>query len=167
MSELLHTLGIDWKLLIGQAVTFGLLLIILRFSVYKPLLDVMRKRRERIEHGLKGADEIDKRLGAIEQAKEQKLAKADQQALAIVSKAEDTAKERSNEMISGAQNKANYLLKEAAKISKQKEQEQMAKLYKEAQGLIRDALSKTVELDPKLIDEKLINEAITIIKGRA
>lgn len=167
MSELLKALGINWAQLLAQGVTFLLLVIVLKFAVYGPLLKIMQQRRARIEHGLKGAEEADRRLAEVEEVKKRRLIEADQQALAIVGKSENTAKERFHEIVSGAEKKADHLLKEAATISKQKEKEQMDKLYIEAQGLIRDAIGKTVELDPSMVDEKLISEAVNNIRGRA
>jgi F-type H+-transporting ATPase subunit b len=61
MEQLLTQLGIDWHLLISQAVNFFLLLIVLRIFVYKPLLTVLRERREKIENGIIKAEEADRR----------------------------------------------------------------------------------------------------------
>ena len=167
MSELFNALGINWAQLLAQGVTFLLLVVVLRLTVYTPLLKIMQKRRERIEHGLKGAEEADRRLAEVEKVKDQRLAEADKQAVAIVTKSENTAKEKFHEIVSNSEKKADNVLKEAATIAKQKEKEQMDQLYKEAQSMIKEALSKTVELDPVVIDEKLINEAVNSIKGRA
>ena len=59
MQQLLDNLGINWELLLSQAVNFALLLIVLRIFVYKPVLKLLRDRRERIEGGLIKADEAE------------------------------------------------------------------------------------------------------------
>lgn len=163
MSELLKTLGINGKLLLGQLINFLLVLVILRWAVYKPLLEAMRKRRERIEYGLRGADEAEKQLAGIEVSRQQKMKEADAQAFALMQETEKEGKKRFGEIVHGAEEKADFMLKEAAALSKRKEQEEMERLMKEAQGLIKDALIKTVELDPKHVDEKLIDKAIHAI----
>lgn len=160
MSELFETLGINGKLLLAQLVNFLLLLTILRFTVYKPLLAAMRARRERIDEGLRGAEEADKRLASIEVEREAKLKAADAEALALMTETEQTGKKRFQEIVHGAETKADYLLKEAAALAKRKEEEEMNRFTKEAQGIVRDALIKTVELDPKAVDEKLISQAL-------
>ena len=76
MSQLFSQLGIDWHLLLSQAVNFLLLLAILRFVVYKPLLTLLHKRRERIEEGLTKADEADKRLGEVDRIGKEKIREA-------------------------------------------------------------------------------------------
>ncbi len=69
MEQLLSQLGIDWKLLLSQAVNFFLLLIVLRLFVYKPLLQMLHERRERIEEGIEKAKEADIRLLEAEEMK--------------------------------------------------------------------------------------------------
>ena len=51
MSELLSQLGIDPKLLLSQGVNFGLVIIILTFLVYKPLVKILNERKQKIEFG--------------------------------------------------------------------------------------------------------------------
>ena len=46
-------LGIDWKLLIAQAVNFGILFLVLRRFAYKPMLDFLENRSAQIDKGLK------------------------------------------------------------------------------------------------------------------
>ena len=52
MEQLFSQLGIDWHLLLSQAVNFFLLLIVLRVFAYKPLLAFLHERRRKIEEGL-------------------------------------------------------------------------------------------------------------------
>jgi len=61
MSALFTQLGINWKLLLAQGINFGLLLVVLAKFVYRPLLKLMKEQREKIEFGLKGAEEAAKR----------------------------------------------------------------------------------------------------------
>ncbi len=66
-------LGIDWKLLLSQAVNFLLLLVILRIFVYKPILDILKKRREKIEEGIAKAKEADIRLKEVDDINKKKI----------------------------------------------------------------------------------------------
>ena len=45
MLELAEKLGLDWKLLLSQAVNFLVLLALLRQFAYKPLLKILKERR--------------------------------------------------------------------------------------------------------------------------
>jgi F-type H+-transporting ATPase subunit b len=49
-------LGINLPVLLGQLLSFTLLLIVLRLLVYKPVLKLLDERRERIQEGLNAAD---------------------------------------------------------------------------------------------------------------
>jgi len=65
-SGLLFQLGINWKLFLSQAVNFFILLVILRFFVYKPLLSVIKERNKKIKDGLDKAKEADERLQEVD-----------------------------------------------------------------------------------------------------
>jgi F-type H+-transporting ATPase subunit b len=49
-------LGINLPVLLGQLLSFTLLLIVLRLLVYKPVLKMLDERRERIQEGLSAAE---------------------------------------------------------------------------------------------------------------
>ena len=153
-------LGIDWKLLLSQAVNFLLLLIILRIFVYKPVLKAMRKRKEKIEEGLAKAKEADVRLKEVDIIAKKKLKEADGAAILTLQKTEEKAKELESELFEKAKNKEAALLKKTAdEVLNQKEQAQR-EIKKEAVELIKKALVKTVELEPGKIDEALIKKAV-------
>jgi len=167
MSELFHTLGINIKSLGFQILNFTILVVVLRLTAYKPLLKLLRERRERIEHGLKGAQEADRRLAEVDKVKETKLAEADQKAVAIVSEAEDTAKKRGNEIVTDAQNKAGNVLEEAGIVAKQKTEAEMDAVHAAASEFVRSAIERTCELDQSAIDQQLIDSAIKEVKQQA
>ena len=66
MGVLLEQLGINWKLLVSQGVNFFILLTVLALLVYRPLLKTMEERKKKIELGLRGAEEVESRLKAID-----------------------------------------------------------------------------------------------------
>jgi len=166
MSELIHQFGIDWKLLIAQGANFFILLAVLTIFVYRPLVRLMEERRKKIEFGLKGAEEAEKRLGEIEEIKIHKIAEADKKAVEIIGGAEKNAGKRVAEILTEADKKADSILLEAEKTSERKKQEELERLSKEANSLIKEAIIKTVELDPRAIDETLIAKAAATIKQK-
>jgi F-type H+-transporting ATPase subunit b len=160
MSELLHQLGINWKLLAAQAVNFGLLLIILRLTVYKPLLTILRERRERIEQGVKDAAEARHELEAADSVMREKIAEGEKQSLAILKETEEKSKGLEATLLEGAHKKEHDILLAAEKQAKANEETGRKKFYEEAATLVRQAIVKTVEADPKSIDEALIKQAV-------
>ena len=160
MDKLLSELGINWKLLFTQAVNFSVLLTVLTFVVYRPLMKLMEDRRKRIEFGLRGADEAEQKLAEIENLKETALAEAEKSGIELVRKAEKSAQKKEKELVTLASQKAEGIIKEANLVAESQKQKGLTELSKEAVNIIRDALIKTVELEPKEIDNRLINKAL-------
>ena len=167
MQELVSQLGLDWKLLLSQGVNFLILLTVLTFLVYKPLSRLMEERRKKIEFGLAGAEEAEKRLKEIDKVKEEKLAQADKNALKVIGEAEKRGQKRFDEILKNAESKADEVMVEAIRVAEHKKQEELSRLTEKAGALIKEAIIKTVELDPKHVDEKLISQATLIIKEKA
>ena len=57
MGELLRQFGVDWHLLLAQLLNFILLLIVLRWLAYKPLVALLNRRRETVAQGLRDASD--------------------------------------------------------------------------------------------------------------
>lgn len=164
MGEILSQLGVNWRLLLTQGVNFFVLFTVLYFSLWRPLVRIMAERRQKIEFGLKGAAEAEKRLNEIEKIKAVKLAEADKSALGIISEAESEAKKRAQDIVAESHKRGEALLKEAEAVAGRRREEQFAELAAKANALVRAAIAKTVELDPKAIDEKLVERAVELIK---
>ena len=164
MADLLQQLGIDWRLLLAQGVNFFVVLAVLTALVYRPLLRLLDERRKRIEFGLKGAAEADRRLSEIENERKTRIAAADREAVAIVGEAEKTAKHRVQAIVDDANQRSEDILKNAAPTAEPRRLQALDALTGEAQGLIRAAIAKTVELDPTTIDDKLIADALAAVR---
>lgn len=164
MSELLEKLGINWKLLIAQAVNFLVILAILRFTVYKPLLRVLAERRARITKGLDDAKQAGEKLGRIEGERKEVLAKAEGESLKIVSRAEEEAKQKETTLLAAAHAKEGDILKAAEKVAAAKKLESEEKVYREAATLVKRAIERTISRAPKAADEALIAEALETLK---
>lgn len=166
MGEFARQFGIDGKLLLSQAVNFFLLLIILRAFVYKPVLSMLRARRERIETGLRMAREAEEKFSAAEEDVKEKMKGALRQAVAVIEKAEEDAKEKEAKLLAEAERKKERLMNDA-KIALLGEEEKMREAFgREARGLLRIALEKAVGASPEKIDEALIMRAAEEL-GRA
>jgi F-type H+-transporting ATPase subunit b len=165
MSELIEKLGIDWKLLLAQAANFLVVLIVLRLTLYKPLLKVLADRRAKIEKGLSDAEAAGKRLGEIEIEGKERLADVEREAVKIVAEAEGEAKEREASLLAVAKAKEAEIVQGAERLAEAKRTESEAVVLREAQTLVRAALMKTANLAPSAVDEALIDEAIRTVKN--
>ena len=164
MSELFSQLGVDWKLLLAQAVNFGIVLAVLTFFLYRPLLKILRERREKIASGVKASEEGERRLKEIDATRDYTLADAAKQGSLVVAQAETRAVSRGREIISGAQGKAAALLREAELRASRERSEERDAFLSEAKSLLRSALSAAVAAHPDEVDEKLISEAEHTLK---
>jgi len=152
-------------MLAAQAVNFAVLLTVLTIFVYKPLMKMIEERRQKIELGIKGAELAEAKLAEAEQIKKDKLAQADKEAVKIIGLAEGRAGEAGQKIVAAAEAKSENILADAALTAERKKVEEMEKLSAEASRLVRAAIIKAVELDPSQVDEKLVAEAVRLIKN--
>lgn len=160
MSELLSQLGIDWRLLLSQAVNFLLLLVVLRIFAYGPLVRLLKERRKKIEEGVAKSEEAERRLHEANSLKALKLKEAESSAVQLLKNAEGEARRAEAKLMEEAKKKEAELLKEAERAAAAKSAEGEAKVRKEAAELVKRALAKTVELRPQEIDAALIEKAV-------
>lgn len=81
--ELFAKLGIDWRLLIAQIVNFVILFSALTFLLYKPLLAMLEKRRNKIAESLDNAERIGAELARANAESERIVTEAQSRASAI------------------------------------------------------------------------------------
>lgn len=160
MSELLTQLGIDWRLLLSQAANFLILLAVLRFFAYKPLLKLLKDRQRKIEEGVRKSEEADARLAQVNLSAKERMKKAEEEALNILRQTEVRAKQLEAELLEKAKEKEEEELKNAELILRAKAEEARAAMRKEAAELVKKAIVKAVELDPEKIDDALVEKAV-------
>lgn len=161
---LIQQLGINWQLFLSQAVNFFILLLVLRFFVYKPLLTVIKKRQSKIQEGLQKAEQADIRLKEVDVIAKKHLQKADQQAVEIIKITEEKARGLSEALKKKAQDHQKELMQQAQVQYKRQQEETKNLVFKEALELVKKTIIKTVELNPQHIDEALIKKAALQIK---
>lgn len=167
MAEFVEKLGIDWKLFLSQTVNFLLLLTILRLFAYKPLLKILKDRRKKIEEGLEKAAAADTRLHEINEIAKEKMKAAEQEALMLLKQTEEKSKDMEAALMQKAHEKEAELLKSAERAAQGKREEAQRLMEQEAAELVKQALIKTIELDPEKIDEALIKKAVGQITHKA
>src|SRR3989338_4175917 len=114
MQELFATFGVNWKLLLIQALNFGALLAILTYFLYKPILRIIDERREKIAEGVRTAEAASRRLEEAKTEGEQLVGGAAREAERIIATARTRADERASEIVKGAETRAASTLSDAA-----------------------------------------------------
>ncbi|MFQ5594086.1 MAG: F0F1 ATP synthase subunit B [Anaerolineae bacterium] len=105
----MEKLGINVGILITQVLNFAILLFLLHRFLYKPILNMLSERRERIREGLAEAERV--RAEAEEQRKqyEQELAQERQESQARIQKAMKASEEARGEIIAEARKEAEQI----------------------------------------------------------
>lgn len=167
MNQLLSQLGIDWKLLLSQAVNFFILLIVLTFFVYKPLIKIIKQRNARIKEGLDKAEEADIRLKDIDNIGKKKIKEAENVSIGIIKDTEKKAKILAEELQKKTEEKQIQMQKDLQANYKKQQEEANDIVLKNVVELVKKTIVKTVELNPNAIDEALIKKAAAGIKDEA
>ncbi|HBO16715.1 MAG: ATP synthase subunit b [Candidatus Moranbacteria bacterium GW2011_GWE2_35_2-] len=161
--ELLSNLGINSKLVLAQIINFFVLLYILKKFVYKPILKILEERSDKIEKGLKDAEESSKKLKEIEEKEKKVLTIAKKEAQGIIASAEQSAKAVKKEIEDDAKNRVEKILQDANKKLEEERMKMISEVKTEMANLVVLATEKIIneklseEKDKKLV-EKIIDE---------
>ena len=161
MPEIFTKLGLDYKLIIAQAVNFVLLLIILQRLAYKPVLKMLKERSDKIEKSLKQAKRIEEELKNTEETKIAEIKKAREEASEIIKEAYETSEQKAQEAIERTKGKTQEIV-EKAKLEIKAEKEKSIKETKKEIAEISVSIAKKImgsDIDEnrqkKLADETL------------
>jgi F-type H+-transporting ATPase subunit b len=106
----LEGLGINLGYLISQIVNFVLLLVILRVFLYKPIVNMLDKRREKIRTDLEEAENARSQAEAAKQEYEKQLEEAREERRSILAQAREQADNMREEALDKARGEAQDLV---------------------------------------------------------
>lgn len=143
--DALANLGIDWKLLLAQAVNFLVLLFVLRRFAYRPMLEFLEKRSVRIEQGLKDAEAAQAKLAQMEAKEKEILAAAQGSARALLNAAETSAKKRDTERLLETEATAKRFLEEARVAIEEEKRRALSEARQEIAELVVTSVEKILK----------------------
>lgn len=114
MTELFSTFGINWTLLLMQAVNFGLLLFVLWRFVYRPVLSMIDERQKKIAEGVQKAEAADRRLAEADEEGKQLVGSAAKEGESLVAAARARSETLAAEIVKNAETKAAASIADAA-----------------------------------------------------
>lgn len=114
MSELFAAFGINWKLIVAQMVNFGALVFLLSYFLYRPILNLLDERREKIAKGVKDAEEAAAKLASSHAEGKEIVGKSVKEAEGLLSEARTRAEEKGVELMKAAQSRADAVLADAS-----------------------------------------------------
>jgi len=131
MPEIFTKLGLDYKLIIAQAVNFVLLLVILQRLAYKPVLKMLKDRTDKIDKSLRQAKKIEEELKNTEETKLAEIKKAKVEAQGIIKEAYDNSEKRSQESIERTKIKTQEIVEKAKQEIKAEKENSVQEAKKE------------------------------------
>jgi F-type H+-transporting ATPase subunit b len=85
------TLGIQWKILLAQTVSFSIVFFVLWRFAYRPIFAMLEARRQKIAEAMANADKIKAELAKTQADRKAVLAQAGDQANALIEQARTAA----------------------------------------------------------------------------
>ena len=132
MDQLIQAFGIDAKLIIVQVFNFGILMVALTYFLYKPVLNMLASREEKIAQGIKDAEDAARAKASADEEKKEILATANKDAEVVAANAKQYADEKATSIVANAQTKAEGIVKDA----EGKGEEIKAQAHKESEAEI-------------------------------
>jgi F-type H+-transporting ATPase subunit b len=148
--------GFNTSLFISQVISFCIVAFLLWKFAYGPVLKVLLERRQRIEEGLKNAENIKAEVGKTEVARQEILSKANTQANKLIEEARAAAAKVQETETQKAIQQAEQII---AKAREAAEARMVAELRKEIGSLVVKATSQvtgkilTMDDQKRLVDE--------------
>lgn len=113
MEQMIEAFGIDTRLIFVQILNFGLLVLVLTYLLYKPILNILNERQAKILKGINDAKEAEMIRRQVEEERNRIIGEANKEAGIIVLRAKDHAKEKAERIIDEAGIQAEKMLSEA------------------------------------------------------
>ncbi|MFA4930360.1 MAG: F0F1 ATP synthase subunit B [Patescibacteria group bacterium] len=166
--DLITKLGIDWRLLTAQILNFTVLLVILNYFLYKPILKTLREREQKVKKSIEDSHKIEEELLKVAKEREEKLKTAKVEASHIIKESQTTGAEAREKIIQVAKAEAEQIIAKAALESNQAAAEIKNEVLAELVDIVISVTEKV--LDQKITneeDKKLISKSIkSIIKNK-
>ena len=136
MSKILEVFGIDWRLLAVNAINFGILLLLLKYFAYGPIMAALEARRQKVSEGVRNADLAERKLKSIEASRTEILAQAGKEADAVLAHGREAGMAKEKEIIAEGETAATALLKDAENQANEMKARAIAESREEVAKLI-------------------------------
>ena len=157
--ELLKNLGVDGPKLIAQLINFGIVLLVLWKFAYKPVLEMLETRRQKIAQSMDEAEQIKTELAETQAERDKVMAEANARAEKLIADAREAAKQVGEAEGQRAVKQAEEIICKAREATEADRERMMSELKAEIGRLVVETTSKvsgkvlTAEDQQRLIDE--------------
>lgn len=165
MDSLISTFHIDWKIMLAQAINFGIVFLALWYFAIKPIRKLMDERSHKIAEGLAQGAQNAVLLADTQKAYDEALAQARKEAADILTEAKRNADQKRAELLKVAEADVEALMKNGKTSLEAEKQKMLNDAKKELGSMVIQATEKvlTGTVTPK-IDAVLIDHAVKELK---
>jgi len=159
VSDITKTFGVNWQLFISQLIAFIVVALVLKKFAYKPVLDMLEQRRERIAQAEANAEKIQAELAETKAERDKVLAEANQKAQEMIADAKEAAKQVGEAEGQKAIKQAEEIIRKAREATEADRDQMMSELKAEIGRLVVETTAKvsgkvlTAEDQQRLIDD--------------
>lgn len=140
-----------WENFLIQAISFGILFLLLQRYAFKPLFGIMEKRRQLVKEQMESAQKNRDEAAQYIEEQKQALQQARKEAYDIIERAKATGSKQADAIIEAARSEASRLKEEALRDIEAEKNKAVAALKAQVSGLSVLIASKIIE---KQIDEQ-------------
>ena len=161
-KEGIAALGLNLPGLIAQLVNFGILVVVLRLLLWKPILKVLDERKQKIEQGLQRSEEAATQAAASEEEARRVIDEARAEAREATARVQETAARLQVELEEQARREADQIVSRAREEIALERQQAVQQLRSEFADLTIRAAERVVgqaidrDAHQRLIDEALV-----------
>ena len=157
--ELINALGIDIKILVAQLINFGILLFVLMWFFYKPILRMLDERSKKIERGVLDAEKAKERLVEIEEKERKIISEAQKKANGIVAEAYEKLEVQKAQMAEKTREEVLRIKEEGVESLENHKRQVMREIKTEAGELVVLATKKTMDIKTS-VDKKIVDKVL-------
>ena len=155
------TFGVDWHLLVAQAINFSVVAFLIWKFAFKGILSTIKDREEQIADSLKNAEKIKIQLEETERKQEETLKDASVEAQKTVSQARDQAKAHIETQREAADKQAEEIIRKAREAMELEKQRVLEEAREEIASLVVMATSRVLDRELSPEDRERFSAAAT------
>ena len=144
---IVETFGIDWPMLIAQAINFLIVAFVIWKFAFKNILSTIKEREKQIADSLRNADKIKLELEETEKQQQETLQEASLEAKKTISIAQEQAKAFIEEQKEDARRQAEEIISKAKLAMEQERERVLREAREEIASLVVLSTSKVLSKD--------------------
>jgi len=132
----MDALGIEWKILVAQTISFAIVFFVLWRFAYRPIFAMLQARREKIAEALANAEKIKQDVARTEAERQKTLADAGDRANKLIEDAREAAARVREQETQKAIAAAEQIVTKAREAAAQERTQMLAQLKREVGRLV-------------------------------